>query len=193
MQFEDLKNYKEEFSVIEECRLDGKFICENSIEVKMQKAYKLIRLNKTMIIYFYSILAYDLVFDSGFCYFVQEEKNELSSLKYSKQFLDNFIDYIDIHKFMKTLDSSFISENDYIFNISSLEDRLNKDIDLKATADKMSFIKKKATYREFVESLISRLKSDGFIEPFNTKEGKFKLLKSYKYIEDIIEGVTEYD
>lgn len=190
MNFENLKDYKEEFETIEEARLGGKFICENSLEVSMQNAYKLISLNKSIIEYYYSILSYRIVFESGFCYFVKEHKTDSEATRYDKQFLDNFIEYIDIHKFLKTLDSSFISENNYTFNISALEERLNNDMELKTTANKMAFIKKKSTHREFLEQLLVKLRNDGFVESFNSREGKYRLLKSYKYIEDIIEGIV---
>lgn len=190
MNYDDLKNFKDEIKTIEDCRLNGKFICENSTDLKTRRAYKLLNLNSTFMRGYYSILGYELVVNSGFAYLVEDDYIDT---KVSKTFMDNFIDYIDIHKFLKSLDNSFISQNDYNFNISTLEERLSKDLELKATADKMSFIKKRSTYREFIESLLQRLRADGFIEPFDTKEGTFKLLKSYKYIEDIIEGVTQYE
>ena len=55
----------------------------------------------------------------------------------------------------------------------------------------MSFIKKKKTNREFIESLLKRLKDDGFVESFNNKESEFLLLKSFKHIETTILGVED--
>ncbi len=186
MLLSELDENKDIFLVIENCRLNGKYINENSLDYKITSAYNFILNNKKVVSGFFSLLGYKLVSDTGYYYFTLEEYEHIPN-----SFTVQYLDYIDIYRFLKTLDSDFSSENDYKFNISSLEDKLNKDIELKTMSEKMSFIKKKKTNREFIESLLKRLKDDGFVESFNNKESEFLLLKSFKHIETTILGVED--
>lgn len=185
-----LRDYKDEFIIIENCRLEGLFINENSLNSGMANAYSFIKHNYETVKDFYLVLGYMLKKEDGFYYFYKEE---YESEDISQSFLSELLHYIDIYKFLIEIDSHFVAENDYVFNISSFETRLNQDIELKNMSEKMSFITKKSTNREFLESLFKRMKKDGFVEVFNNKEGKYKLMKSFKYIEDTIMGITEYE
>lgn len=190
MEFKDLKHFKEEFQTLEDFRMSGKFICENSLNTKVQRAYSFTVENRSLIKYYYSILGFDIIFDAGYFYFVKETLTETEMNNFNKQFLDNFADYIDIHRFLKLVDSGLTSNSSKTFNISTLEERINKDIELKTAVSKMRFIKKKETYRVFIESLMHKMQNDGFVDSFYSKEGKYILLKSYKYVEDIVEDIN---
>lgn len=185
-----LQDYKDEMAIIEKCRLSGMFINENSLLSSMANTYSFIQHNYKLVREYFLILGDTLQADDGFYYFY---KSEYESENVEKAFVTNLIDYIDILKFFTTIDSSFTAKNDYVFNIGSLEIKLNDDIELKNMSEKMFFIKKKSTTREFLESLLSKMKNDGYLEVFNSKEGKYKLMKSFKYIEDTINGVAEYE
>lgn len=188
MNLSELQEYKDIFLTIEDCRVNAKFINENSLSSKIVNAYKFIQYNKQNIRDYYSLIGYELVCSTGYCYFTPE-RYDVVPTKYA---LD-FVDYIDIHNLLINISSEFTARNDFIFNISTLESRINNDIDLKTIVEKMTFIKKRETYREFCKALLEKLKNDGFVESFNNKEGEYKLLKSYKHIEDTIEGIREYE
>lgn len=58
--------------------------------------------------------------------------------------------------------------------------------------DKMNFLKKRSTNREAIDSIILRLKNDGFAQSIGNKEEEFLILRSFKFIEDMIEEI-EYE
>lgn len=188
MSLSDLQEHKDIFLTIEECRMNAKFICENSLSSKIVNAYKFIQYNKQDVRDYYNLIGYGLVCETGYCYFTPDEYEEVPS-KYAIDFLQ----YIDIHNLLISVSSEFTVRNDFTFNISTLEARINHDIDLKMIVDKMTFVRKGDTYREFCKALLDKMKNDGFVESFNNKEGEYQLLKSYKHVEDIIEGIKEYE
>lgn len=190
MNLIELQDFKEEFATIEKCRLGGSFINENSLNGKMVNAYSFISTHYEDVRDFYLILGDTLESDDGFFYFYPSEY-EIEQI--SPAFVTDILDYVDILKFFIEIDSNFSSKNDYVFNISSLETKLNVDLELKNIADNMSCIKKRATNREFLEALLTKMRNDGYIEVFNNKEGRYKLLKSFKFIEDTIMGLAEND
>jgi len=182
-----LYEYKDIFQVIEDCRINGKFINENSTDFKIKEAYNFIQQYKQDVIDFYRIIGYALVTDAGFFYFIIDGYETIP-----KPYINNYIDYIDIYRFLKLLNSNISSSDGGPFSASNMESRLNADIELQTMINKMGFLKKRSTNREAIDSIISRLKSDGFAESIGSKEGQFLILRSFKFIEDIIEEV-EYD
>ena len=187
MDLSKLYEYKEIFQVIEECRINGKFINENSTDFKIKEAYNFILQFKQDVRDYYRIIGYTLVIDSGFFYFIVEGYETIP-----KPYINSYLDYIDIYRFLKLLNSNISSSEGGPFSASDMESRLNVDIELQTMIHKMTFLKKRSTNREAIDSIITRLKSDGFAESIGNREGEFFILRSFKFIEDVIEEV-EYD
>lgn len=187
MDLSQLYEYKDIFLVIESCRVNGQFINENSTDFKIKEAYNFIYQHKQDVTDFYSIIGYKVVADVGFFYFILDGYETIP-----KTYIKKYIDYIDIYRFLKLLNSSISSSNGIAFSASDMESRLNVDIELQTMVNKMVFLKKRSTNREAIDSIIARLKSDGFVESIGNKESQFLILRSFKFIEDIIEEV-EYE
>lgn len=187
MELSLLQEYKKIFQVIEDCRVNGKFINENSIDFNIKEAYNFILEYKEDVKNYYSIIGYTLVTDTRFFYFIIDEYETIP-----KPYINSYIDYIDIYRFLKLLNINISSSDGGPYSASDMEIRLNTDIELKAMVDKMSFLKKRSTNREAIDSIILRLKSDSFAESVGNREGEFIILRSFKFIEDLIEEV-EYE
>jgi len=182
-----LYEYKDIFQVIENCRVNGKFISENSTNFKIKEAYNFILQYKQDVKTYYNIIGYTLVSDTGFFYFIIEGYETIP-----KPYINNYIDYIDMYRFIKLLNSNISSADGGPFSASDMEGRLNGDIELQTMISKMNFLKKRSTNREAIDSIIARLKSDGFAESVGNREGEFFILRSFKFIENTIDEV-EYD
>lgn len=176
-----LQEYKHIFITIEECRVNGKFINENSINYKIKEAYNFILEHKQEVKNYYNVIGYSLREDIGFFYFVIDIYENIP-----KTYVKHYIDYIDIYRFLKMLNSNISASDGSIYSIADMENRLNGDIELRTMIDKMTFLKKQLTNRGVIEALVERLKSDGFAETTGSREGKFLILRSFKFIEDII-------
>ena len=187
MDLSQLEEYKEIFQVIEECRVNGKFINENSTDYKIKDAYNFISQYKQEVKTFFNILGYSLESDKGYFYFIIEGYETIP-----KSYVNTYIDYIDIYRFIKLLNTNIGSSNGGPYSASDIESRLNGDIELKTMVDKMNFLKKRSTNREAINSIILRLKNDGFAQSIGNKEEEFLILRSFKFIEDMIEEI-EYE
>ena len=187
MDLAQLEDYKDIFQVIEECRVNGKFINENSSDFKIKEAYNFILQYTQDVRTYYSIIGYTLVSDKGFFFFIIEGYETIP-----KSYVNAYIDYIEIYRFLKLLNTNISSADGGPYSASNMESRLNEDIELKTMTDKMSFLKKRSTNREAIDSIITRLKNDGFAENVSNRSGEFLILRSFKFIEDIIEEI-EYE
>ena len=187
MDLEQLEEYKDIFQVIEECRVDGKFINENSSDFKIKEAYNFILQYTQEVKTYYSIIGYTLASDKGFFFFIIEGYETIP-----KPYVNAYIDYIDIYRFLKLLNTNISSSDGGPYSASDIESRLNGDIELKTMVDKMNFLKKRSTNREAIDSIILRLKNDGFAQSIGNREEEFLILRSFKFIEDMIEEI-EYE
>lgn len=183
MDISRLLDFKIVMQVIDECRMNGKFINENSTDSRINSAYGFISQHRQTVSDYFRVMGYYLIQDSGFYYFVKDEYETIP-----KPYINNYIDYIDIYRFLKMLNIEISSQNGCDHFASSMETRLNKDVELQAMIEKMTFIKKKSTHREAIDSIIKRLVDDGFAEK-REKDGVFVIMRSFKHIENAIEEV----
>jgi uncharacterized protein (DUF302 family) len=66
--------------------------------------------------------------------------------------------------------------------------QIGSDMELKEKASKLFPDKKK--YDEVVEKLVKELEGNGFIEMENELEGTYKVLHSFRYMEELIDCIT---
>ena len=187
MNLLQLEDYKEIFQVIEDCRVNGRFINENSTDYKIKDAYNFISQYKQEVKTYFSIIGYSLVSQKGYFYFIIEGYETIP-----KAYINAYIDYIDIYRFLKLLNTNISSSDGGPYSASDIESRLNGDIELKTMVDKMNFLKKRSTNREAIDSIIARLKNDGFAQSMGNKEDEFFFFFLFKFIEDMIEEI-EYE
>lgn len=187
MDLLQLEDYRDIFQVIEDCRINGRFINENSMDYKIKEAYNFIQQHRQEVKTYFGIIGYTLVSDKGYYYFIIEGYETIP-----KPYVNAYIDYIDIYRFLKLLNTNISSAEGGPYSASDIETRLNGDIELKTMVDKMNFLKKRATNREAIDSIILRLKNDGFAQSFGNREEEFLILRSFKFIEDMIEEI-EYE
>ena len=72
MNLLQLEEYKDIFQVIEDCRVNGRFINENSTDYKIKDAYNFISQYKQEVKTYFSIIGYSLVSEKGYFYFIIE-------------------------------------------------------------------------------------------------------------------------
>ena len=164
--------------------LKGNFINENSNKNGYAQLHRVITENEVEIRAYFKPLGYSLIKRVGYFYFARDDAPDNQSN------LENIVDYIDIVNFLKTIDSNFTV--DYPFVLSSMENHLNKNIELQDLATKMRGINA-TNNREFIQKVIDKLKKNGFVEERNALNGEFIVLKSYDYLEAFFKEVEIYE
>ncbi len=187
MDLLQLEEYKDIFQVIDDCRVNAKFINENSADYKIKDAYNFIQQYRQEVKTYFGIIGYSLISEKGYHYFIIEGYETIP-----KSYVNAYMDYIDIYRFLKLLNTNISSSNGGPYSASDIESRLNGDIELKTMVDKMNFLKKRSTNREAIDSIIQRLRNDGFAQSVGNREEEFLILRSFKFIEDMIEEI-EYE
>lgn len=189
MNLRELKDYEDHFRILEECKVNGKFINENSMKISVRDAFIFVQNHKITVREYFRLIGYDVICGNGYCYFTQHPY-ELKDIPVPfKKFL---IDYIDIHLLLLQAHASFSSKSNYLLNINSFADKISSDIELGNIADKITSISK-GNRAEFSKKLFDKLTKDGFIEVIDQKEGNYRLMKSYEIIELAIMEIKEYE
>lgn len=99
--------------------------------------------------------------------------------------------WIDIVDFFKSFDNSFASG--YSFSPSEVAVKINVDAVLKNKADGIRNTLKlddKTPYNEIVSKAIESLIRDGYVEMENEILKSYKVLASFKYLEELISNIN---
>ena len=166
----------------------GQFICSNSCDANIRKLFDIIDEKEnyeSLSDYFLSI---NFVLEKGdeFYYFSRIEKKADLERK-----LEIAFRWIDIVDFFKSFDSSFASG--YSFNPSEIEVKISVNAVLKNKADSirnMLKLEDKASYHEIVTRAIDSLVRDGFVELETEILKSYKVLSSFKYLEELINNIN---
>lgn len=167
----------------------GQFICSNSSDSRISKLYEIIddRENyETLYDYFKSI---NFILEKGDEFYYFSRKDESKSDLERK--LEAAYKWIDILDFFKAFDSSFASG--YSFSPSQIIVKISIDAVLKSKADGVRSTLKldeKLPYSEVVVKIIESLIKDGFAEVENEILKSYKVLASFKYLEELINNIN---
>jgi len=167
----------------------GQFICSNSADSRITKLCDVIDdMDKYDVLYdYFSAIGFTLEKGDEFYYF--SRKNEAKADLERK--LETACKWIDILDFFKTFDNAFGSG--YSFSPQEIVVKIKVDAVLKNKADGLRKVLKmddKTPYDEFVIKTIENLCRDGFAEMENEILKSYKILSSFKYLEELVENIN---
>jgi hypothetical protein len=167
----------------------GQFICSNSPDVRVAKLYEIIDDGETYELLFDYFLAINFKLEKGdeFYYF---SRNDESKAELTRK-LETAYKWIDIVDFFKAMDNAFASG--YSFSPSEIEVKISVDAVVKSKADGVRNtlnIDEKIPYREVVIKIIDQLCKDGYAEIENEILHTYKILSSFKYLEELINNIN---
>lgn len=167
----------------------GQFICSNSTDTRISKLYDVIDDNETydLLYNYYSAIGFFLEKGDEFYYF--SRKNESKADLERK--LETACKWIDILDFFKTFDNAFVSG--YSFTSQEIVVRIKVDAVLKSKADglrKVFKLEDKTPYDEVIVKVIENLCKEGFAELENEILKSYKILSSFKYLEELVMNIN---
>ncbi|MBS1920609.1 MAG: hypothetical protein JST17_10180 [Bacteroidetes bacterium] len=167
----------------------GQFICSNSSEIRISKLCEILDDPdnfETLYEYFYSI---NFILEKGdeFYYFSRKDESKADL----ERKLESACRWIDIVDFFKTFDNAFASG--YSFSPAKIAVEIGVQVVLKNKADGLKGILKmdeKTPYTEVVNKIVDTLCKDGFAELENEILKSYKVLSSFKYLEELINNIN---
>ena len=167
----------------------GQFICSNSSDVRIRKLYEIIDDNENYDLLYDYFLAINFILEKGdeFYYFSRKDESKADL----ERKLETACRWIDIVDFFKAFDNSFASG--YSFSPSEITVKISVDAVLKSKADGVRNTLKldeKTPYHEIVLKIIESLCKDGYAEIENEILKSYKVLSSFKYLEELINNIN---
>ncbi|MCF8255635.1 MAG: hypothetical protein K9J84_13745 [Bacteroidia bacterium] len=167
----------------------GQFICSNSSDSHISKLCEILDDSENFEIlyeYFYSI---NFILEKGDEYYNFSRKNESKADLERK--LETACKWIDIVDFFKTFDNAFASG--YSFSPARIAVEISVQAVLKNKADGLKSVLKmdeKTPYQEVANKIVDLLCKEGFAEIENEILKSFKVLSSFKYLEELINNIN---
>jgi hypothetical protein len=167
----------------------GQFICSNSTNNHVVKLYDLIDdKDKYEILYdYFSAIGFVLEKGNEFYYF--SRKNESKADLERK--LEAACRWIDILDFFKTFNNSFGSG--YNFTIDEIAVKIRVDAILKSKVDNLRTVLKldaQMPHSDVVSKVVEQLYKEGFVEMENEISQTYKILSSFKYLEELVMNIN---
>jgi len=164
----------------------GQFISSNSSDESIRKIYSVIEeeQNFDYLYDFFRNINFTLEHGDEYYYFSRiETKIDL------ERKLEQAFKWIDILDFLKVFDSSFGSG--YRFTPSDILVKLNLDAELKSKLEGLKrYSGGKEKFNEIIDKILEDLKKDRFIELENEISHQYKVLASFKYLEQIVMSIN---
>ena len=166
----------------------GQFICSNSSDAVVRKLYDIIDEKDNYESLYEYFLAINFVLEKGdeFYYFSRTESKADLERKIEIAFR-----WIDIVDFFKSFDNSFATG--FSFTPSEIVVKINVDAVLKNKGDGIRNSLKlddKSSYHDVVSKAIESLIRDGYLEMENEILRSYKVLSSFKYLEELINNIN---
>ncbi len=161
----------------------GQFISSNSSNPEIVRLYEVIDAEDNYDILREYFLNINFVLEKGdeYYYFSRQEVKQDLEKKIERAY--KWIDYVD---FLKTFNSAFSSG--LRFQTSEIVTKLKIDADLETKLDSIN--KDNKSWEESVRFIIDDLEKESFIELCNEITGEYKVLTSFKYLEDLIMAIN---
>ena len=173
-------------AIIFEILSKGQFISSNSSDESIRKLYSIIEeeQNFDYLYDFFRNINFTLEHGDEYYYFSRvENKIDL------ERKLDQAFKWIDILDFLKVFDGSFGSG--YRFTPSDILVKLNLDAELKSKLEGLKrYSGGKEKFNEIVDKILEDLKKDRFIELENEISHQYKVLASFKYLEQLVMSIN---
>jgi hypothetical protein len=167
----------------------GQFICSNSADARTSKLYDIIDDSEKYELFYDYFLAIGFILEKGDEFYYFSRKNESKADLERK--LETACKWIDILDFFKTFDNAFVSG--YSFTTQEIVVRLKVDAVLKSKADGLRKVLKlddKTPYNEVVTKVVDSLCKEGFAEIENEILKSYKILASFKYLEELVNNIN---
>ena len=167
----------------------GQFICSNSGDARISKLYDIIDDNEKYELLYDYFSAIGFLLEKGDEFYYFSRKNESKADLERK--LETACKWIDILDFFKTFDNAFVSG--YSFTTQEIVVRIKVDAVLKSKADglrKIFRLEDKTPYDEVIAKVIDNLCKDGFAEIENEILKSYKILSSFKYLEELVTNIN---
>ena len=166
----------------------GQFICSNSTDSRIMKLYDVIDdAGKYEALYdYFAAIGFILEKGDEFYYFSRRDESKADL----ERKLEAACKWIDILDFFKTYDHAFGSG--YSISPQDVSVKIKVDAVLKNKADglKKIFKNDKAPYDEVVTETIKDLCKNGFAELENEILKTYKILASFKYLEELVTNIN---
>jgi hypothetical protein len=167
----------------------GQFICSNSTDNRITKLYDLIDdTDKYETLYDY-FSAIGFILEKGDEFYWFSRKNESKADLERK--LEAACRWIDILDFFKSFDNAFGSG--YSFTANEISVKIKVDIVLKTKADNLRKVLRlddKTPYDDIVVKIVENLCKEGFAEMENEILKTYKILSSFKYLEELVMNIN---
>lgn len=167
----------------------GQFICSNSSDARVSKLCEALddsEIFEVLYDYFHSI---NFILEKGDEYYYFSRKGESKADLERK--LETACKWIDVVDFFKTFDNAFGSG--YSFSPADIAVKISVEAVLKNKADSLKGTLKldeKTPYFEVVNKIVDALVKDGFAELENEILKSYKVLSSFKYLEELINNIN---
>ena len=164
----------------------GQFISSNSPSDKIQTLYRVLEdeYNYDKLYDYFIEIKYVLEKGDDYFYFSRVENKADIERKIEKAF-----QWIDILDFFKTFDSSFSSG--FRFTPSEIANQLSTNADLKSKLKSLKRITaEKKNYLDQIVKTIESLERESFIALENEITSTYKVLASFKYLEELIDTIN---
>jgi hypothetical protein len=167
----------------------GQFICSNSSDIRISELCDILDDSDNfdaLYDYFYSI---NFILEKGDEYYNFSRRNESKADLERK--LETACKWIDIVDFFKTFDNAFASG--YSFSPAKIAVEISVQAVLKNKADGLKGVLKmdeKTPYHEVANKITEMLCKEGFAEIENEILKSYKVLSSFKYLEELINNIN---
>lgn len=164
----------------------GQFISSNSPSDKIQTLYRVLEdeYNYDKLSEYFLEIKYVLEKGDDYFYFSRIENKADLERKIEKAF-----QWIDILDFFKTFDSSFSSG--FRFSPSDIATQLSTNADLKSKLNSLKRISgDKKNNLDRIKKVIETVERESFIALENEITDTYKVLASFKYLEEIIDTIN---
>jgi len=167
----------------------GHFICSNSADVRISKLYDIIDDNEKYELLYDYFSAIGFLLEKGDEFYYFSRKNESKADLERK--LETACKWIDVLDFFKTFDNAFVSG--YSFTTQEIVVQIKVDAVLKSKADGLRKVFKlddKTPYDEVIAKVTDSLCKEGFAEIENEILKSYKILSSFKYLEELVTNIN---
>ena len=167
----------------------GQFICSNSADVRISKLYDIIDDNEKYELLYDYFSAIGFLLEKGDEFYYFSRKNESKGDLERK--LETACKWIDVLDFFKTFDNAFVSG--YSFTTQEIVVQIKVDAVLKSKADGLRKVFKlddKTPYDEVIAKVTDSLCKEGFAEIENEILKSYKILSSFKYLEELVTNIN---
>jgi hypothetical protein len=167
----------------------GQFICSNSADVRISKLYDIIDDNEKYELLYDYFSAIGFLLEKGDEFYYFSRKNESKADLERK--LETACKWIDVLDFFKTFDNAFVSG--YSFTTQEIVVQIKVDAVLKSKADGLRKVFKlddKTPFDEVITKVTDSLCKDGFAEIENEILKSYKILSSFKYLEELVTNIN---